>query len=140
VGRADLPAKALLVEFPFYLAALWFLIPSLGILGAALVWAGRFTLEALALFLICVRLGLASPRGMVAAGVLRGAAALALFGGAVGAGVQWLEPLSWRVTVTAALLAALAALAWVWVADPWERQILAAWRQATAGLLGRGTR
>jgi O-antigen/teichoic acid export membrane protein len=50
VGRPDLTAKLHLVELPFYLFALWWLIRLRGIEGAAIVWTGRAAIDALVLF------------------------------------------------------------------------------------------
>jgi O-antigen/teichoic acid export membrane protein len=45
IRRADLTAKCHLVELPIYLAALAFLVQHYGILGAALAWLGRVSLD-----------------------------------------------------------------------------------------------
>lgn len=49
-GRADLTAKLHLVELPFYLLALWWLLGTFGIEGAAIAWAVRVAVDALILF------------------------------------------------------------------------------------------
>jgi len=45
MGRPDLSAKLHMIEFPFYLAAIWFLISSFGIMGAAMAWLLRTVLD-----------------------------------------------------------------------------------------------
>lgn len=59
-GRADLTARLHLVELPFYVAALSWLIPAYGINGAALAWTGRCMVDAALLF-IFARRQLATP-------------------------------------------------------------------------------
>lgn len=55
VGRPDLTAKLHLLELPFYLSAVWGLIHTLGIVGAAIAWAVRMMIDALLLFWIARR-------------------------------------------------------------------------------------
>jgi O-antigen/teichoic acid export membrane protein len=55
-GRPDLTAQLHLIELPFYLAALWLLIRSFGIEGAAIAWTGRVAIDALLLFGMAKRL------------------------------------------------------------------------------------
>jgi O-antigen/teichoic acid export membrane protein len=47
--RPDITSKLHLVELPFYLVLLWFLLKSYGIFGAALAWTLRVGLDAIAL-------------------------------------------------------------------------------------------
>jgi O-antigen/teichoic acid export membrane protein len=49
-GRPDLTAKLHLIELPFYLAAAWWVTSNLGIVGMAVVWSARVTIDALILF------------------------------------------------------------------------------------------
>ena len=49
VGRPDLTAKLHLVEAPFYLFALWFLVGKFGIQGAAIAWSLRVFVDTVAL-------------------------------------------------------------------------------------------
>jgi O-antigen/teichoic acid export membrane protein len=49
-GRPDLTAKLHLVELPVYLIALWWLIKTHGLEGAAIAWTGRVLFDALILF------------------------------------------------------------------------------------------
>jgi len=49
-GRADLTAKLHLLELPFYLLLLWWLLNSYGIAGAAFAWLLRVTLDMMFLF------------------------------------------------------------------------------------------
>jgi O-antigen/teichoic acid export membrane protein len=49
-GRPDLTAKLHLIELPFYLLAIWWLIGSYGIEGAAIAWVIRIGVDAIFLF------------------------------------------------------------------------------------------
>jgi O-antigen/teichoic acid export membrane protein len=49
-GRGDLTAKLHLIELPFYLLALWWLIETYGIQGAAIAWVALATVNMLLLF------------------------------------------------------------------------------------------
>lgn len=49
-GRPDFTAKLHLIELPFYLLALWWLIETYGIEGAAIAWVARATVSMLLLF------------------------------------------------------------------------------------------
>ena len=51
-GRSDLTAKAHLVELPLFLVAMFFALREFGLIGAASVWVGRVTLDAVLLFLM----------------------------------------------------------------------------------------
>lgn len=55
-GRPDVTGKLHLVELPFYVALLWWLTATFGVLGAAIAWAARATVDALALFAASARL------------------------------------------------------------------------------------
>lgn len=64
VGRPDLTAKLHLLELPFYLAALWWLIGVFGIEGAAVVWAVRLFVDTIALFAVARKLVPARSLGL----------------------------------------------------------------------------
>ncbi len=49
-GRADLTAKFHLLELPLYLGAIWYLLPTMGGVGAALAWLCRALLDMVLLF------------------------------------------------------------------------------------------
>ncbi len=56
VGRPDITAKLHLVELPFYLISLWWLVAAYGIEGAAIAWVVRIVIDAIFLFGIARRL------------------------------------------------------------------------------------
>jgi len=45
IGKPDIPAKFHMVELPFYIISLWYLISKFGIIGAASAWLIRVTLD-----------------------------------------------------------------------------------------------
>jgi O-antigen/teichoic acid export membrane protein len=55
-GRPDLTAKLHLFELPFYLLILWWLLGAYGIVGVAVAWVIRVTVDALLLFIMARRL------------------------------------------------------------------------------------
>lgn len=55
-GRPDLTAKLHLVELPFYLLLLWWLLGAYGIVGAAIAWVLRALVDTLLLFVIATSL------------------------------------------------------------------------------------
>ena len=55
-GRPDLTAKLHLIELPFYLLILWWLLGAYGIVGAAIAWTLRVTIDTLFLFVMARRL------------------------------------------------------------------------------------
>lgn len=54
-GRPDLTAKLHIIELPFYLLVVWWLIGAYGIEGAAISWVSRVAVDALFLFIITKR-------------------------------------------------------------------------------------
>jgi O-antigen/teichoic acid export membrane protein len=54
-GRADITGKCHLLELPFYLVAVWLLTMHFGILGTAIAWTMRVTLDAALLFWVSGR-------------------------------------------------------------------------------------
>jgi len=55
VGRPDLTAMLHLVELPFYLLGLWWLISTYGVEGAAIAWTARVGVDAFILFVMAKR-------------------------------------------------------------------------------------
>ena len=51
-GRPDLTAKLHLIELPFYLLLLWWLLGTYGIVGVAIAWVVRVAVDALFLFIM----------------------------------------------------------------------------------------
>lgn len=55
-GRPDLTAKLHLMELPFYLLLLWWLLDVYGIVGVAIAWLVRVAVDALILFIMAHRI------------------------------------------------------------------------------------
>ena len=112
-GRADLPAKAHLVELPLYLALLWALVARWGIEGAALAWALRCVADAAVLFVLArgsVRAGFTGAQmATVVVALLALGAALIPFG------------ITGKVMYTLAALALFCVLGWLVLLDDAER-------------------
>ena len=106
-ARPDVTAKLHLAEFPAYLLALWWLVVTHGITGAAIAWTLRAIVDAVALFAYAQRLlPLTWPH-------VRGVAALAASGAAGGVALAALDgPLWAKYAVAAVLLATCLASAW----------------------------
>lgn len=72
-GRPDLTAKLHLIELPFYLLILWWMVGAYGIIGAAIAWVARVALDTIILFVIAQKLlssvSLFTLRSMLIAGM-----------------------------------------------------------------------
>ena len=79
IGRADITAKFHLVEFPFFIALLWWGISNFGIEGAAAVWTLRVTADMVLLLAAVSRLTRRSAIVPLSVGVaVAGAGAMAV--------------------------------------------------------------
>jgi O-antigen/teichoic acid export membrane protein len=54
-GRADITGKLHFLELPFYLAGVWYLTVHYGIVGTAVAWAMRVTIDCILLFVLADR-------------------------------------------------------------------------------------
>jgi O-antigen/teichoic acid export membrane protein len=63
-GRPDLTAKINIAEVPVYLFLLWFLAQRLGIVGAAMAWTCRVSVDCLLMFVAARKLLPASRAGV----------------------------------------------------------------------------
>lgn len=68
VGRADVPAKFHLLELPIYVGIAWVFIIKLGIVGAALAWVIRVSLDFALQFIAVSRIYKFSPRILLSNG------------------------------------------------------------------------
>jgi len=124
IGRPDLTAKFLLLELPFYVAGLWFLVKHLGLVGAAIAFALRAAVDALLLFGAAIWLETVSIRSFLDNGLRRSVGAIILFAAALPA--VWLA----RGSVSAQLIVALILTtlfglgAWSYVLDGRDRSLL----------------
>ena len=126
-GRADLTARLHLVELPLYLAALWAMIASHGVVGAAITWAGRVIVDAVVLFAFVWRLvPEARSRMLQLAGLLVGV-------GATFAVAALLTTTGVRLAFLAVALVAFTVLAWRFMLTADERSHLSHPLEARAG-------
>ncbi|HMC56893.1 MAG TPA: flippase [Gemmatimonadaceae bacterium] len=106
VGRPDLSAKFHALELPVYIFALAWAVRTYGILGAAVVWTARVTLDALLLFATAIRLvpdaAALRRRGLIIISVSVLCLALPIA----------IEGVAWRATLAVAALAVFSTLAW----------------------------
>lgn len=84
-GRPDITAKLHLIELPFYLLVLWWLLDTNGIVGAAIAWVLRITIDATFLFFVSSRILPVTSRLIFRLLIM---SSLALFVFAIGAVIQ----------------------------------------------------
>lgn len=120
-GRPDITAKLHLVELPLYIAGLAWVTHSFGIVGVAVAWTVRVTIDALALFVF-------------AGGRIRGLAkrtestmVFAASATAVLVGSCFIRGTTLKVGALVVMSIAFAALAWLRILQPDERAILRVW-------------
>lgn len=117
IGRPDITAKLHMLELPFYVACLFFLVRAYGIRGAALAWALRVAADAILLF-ACSRKF--APERFVSTKVpfLVGGGALLLFLGTI--------PMMPEIKVLGliAISGGCALLLWNWALSPREKSLL----------------
>jgi O-antigen/teichoic acid export membrane protein len=119
--RPDMTAKIHLVQLPIYLGLLYVLIVRFGIVGAALGFGLRVTLESTLLFIVSFRLSPPSRRALATHHPLRGVGTVALFGLAVsGLGALHLGDAA-RFAVTCLLILICAAAVWLRAFDAVDR-------------------
>lgn len=120
-GRPDLPAKFHLLELPLYAGAGWLLIGGYGVVGAALTWTLRVTVDAALLGVAVWRMTGVGPIqlfGERAGRAVATVAGLALAGAAVAVTLPGAAP---RLIVLTALLLLFGVVCWRWVLDESER-------------------
>jgi O-antigen/teichoic acid export membrane protein len=120
-GRPDLTAKFHLLELPVHLLVLGTLIQIWGLVGAAVAWSVRVTLDAALLYLAAHRLSGISVASLVAAKVPQALALLAALGAlaAIDAAVvatPWV-----RLSILAVILVSSGAMTWHCFLDERDR-------------------
>lgn len=55
-GRPDITAKLNIIELPFYLLILWFLLEKFGILGAAVAWSVRVGIDTILMYFVTIKI------------------------------------------------------------------------------------
>jgi O-antigen/teichoic acid export membrane protein len=119
-GRPEITAKLLIVEFPFYWAAVWLMTVHFGITGAAMAWTARAVLELGLLLFFASRLLPQAPAFLTRL-TLASVAGLVLFS----AGCLLHGDLA-KAVFLAVTLAAFALTCWRWGLSPAERLFLLA--------------
>jgi O-antigen/teichoic acid export membrane protein len=122
LGRPDLTAKLNIIELPVYLVALFLLLPTMGIVGAALAWTLRVAVDCILHYALAHRLFPEKPADLPGrTGLLfmtGGILLAALFG------LSYLDNLLLALGFAAALLAASGTLVWRLVLDRFEKQLI----------------
>jgi O-antigen/teichoic acid export membrane protein len=117
-GRPDLTAKLHLVELPGYFLALYLLVRSYGIEGAAIAWTARVAVDAFLLFFFANRLLLHNLQYLLKLTLCTSAALLALF-------VPTLVPgFVTRTLIISSCLIALVIIVWFRALTPREKTFL----------------
>jgi O-antigen/teichoic acid export membrane protein len=127
-GRPDLIAKLHLLELPVYVGAIWLLIHTLGLIGVAIAWTLRVTIDAVALLLV-TRGTLKLPLLPERAGVWTIALMLTALGAAAVPSALLI-----RVVLVLVVGVLFATLAWRHLLTSPERAALVSWR--AGGVLG----
>jgi O-antigen/teichoic acid export membrane protein len=127
-GRPDLGARLHVLELPFYLVAVWWLIARFGIEGAAVAWLARVAVDAVVLFWMARRrLG---PHGTGSSTALRlgGTSVLII---ATGSALPGQVP---RIIFAVCLMGIFAVLVWRHVFLPGRRVLFGTGEHPTDGL------
>jgi O-antigen/teichoic acid export membrane protein len=117
-GRPDLTAKMHLIELPFYLLTLWWLLGVYGIKGAAIAWVVRVGIDTLILF-VMVRCLLPNTKALMWNSLLRVIIAACIF---IMAG--YITGLFLKGMFFIGVLIIFIVVAWLWLLAPEERELL----------------
>jgi O-antigen/teichoic acid export membrane protein len=96
LGRSDVTGKLHLIELPLHFALVWVLVSAFGLVGAALAWSIRVTIDAALLFFAAARLGHLGYRSLSSSGLPALAAGAAVLG-LVALGISSVRSLPLRV-------------------------------------------
>lgn len=117
-GRPDVTAKIHLVELPFYILTLWWLLGAYGIKGAAIAWVVRVGIDTLMLFAMVQKL-LPYTKALIRNALLKiimGVCVFIVAGYTVG--------LFMKVLFLGGTLTIFIAVTWLWLLAPEERRLL----------------
>lgn len=124
-GRPDVTAWLHVAELPLYAAALWWLAHRLGIVGVAIAWTLRVTIDTAALLLVAYR---ATPQPWRQAQRALPGALAAIIALASAVLVQGRAP---KLPFLLATIVAYVILGWTRVIEPDERESLRDWAKLT---------
>jgi O-antigen/teichoic acid export membrane protein len=127
VGRPDLTAKFHLLEVPFHLGLLWFLVTKLGLPGAALAFSARVTLDFLLLIIAALWVTHSSPRLLAGRDVLRSLATLAALALGFLALWVWSHTLLAQILLSLLLAAGFLVVTWHYILDLEEKGHIRQW-------------
>lgn len=119
IGRPDITAKIHLIELPIHLILVWALVSRFGLVGAALAWSIRVTVDAALLFVAAARHGPLTFRSLRAS-IAPTFLPLLSFLAVAGVAASVLHSLPLRVAALASVLGATAVLH-PQVRDVWPR-------------------
>ncbi|CAN5353291.1 O13/O129/O135 family O-antigen flippase [soil metagenome] len=122
-GRPDITAKLHMVELPLYVAGLAWVTHAYGIVGVAMAWTIRVTIDAAALFILANQRIRGLSKG-VEETTLTGVALLVVLAGAC-----FLEGTMLKVVSFTGLTAAFAVFSWQRLLLPNERALVRGWRR-----------
>ena len=117
-GRPDLTAKMHLVELPFYLLILWWLLGVYGIKGAAIAWVVRVGIDTLILF-VMVQWILPNTKALIWYFFLRIIIAVCIF---IMAG--YITGLFIKAICLIGTMTAFIVVTWFWLLAPEERELI----------------
>jgi hypothetical protein len=121
-----LTAKFHLLEFPIYVAMLWFLVKKLGIAGAAWSWSFWVCLNAVLLFAACAALDFVPARSLLSKGITRSVAFLIGLAVALSLCGRIQAGLAIRVVLGSAFVALFGWIAWRYALEGADRNLLKA--------------
>jgi O-antigen/teichoic acid export membrane protein len=117
-GRPDLTAKMHLIELPFYLLILWWLLGVYGIKGVAIAWVVRVGIDTLILF-VMVQWLLPNTKAVIRNSLLRIIIAVCIFIMAGYITVPFFKGMFLIGTVIVFIV-----VTWLWLLAPEERELL----------------
>lgn len=123
-GRPDLTARLHLIEMPFYLLLLWWLLGAYGIVGAAIAWMVRVAVDSLLLFVIAGRLSPSLSPINLQSVLMMGAVVFLLFLGAV------IPGLVLKGCFLLLVLTAFTVIAWFVILNTNERRMIRSYLKA----------
>jgi O-antigen/teichoic acid export membrane protein len=117
-GRPDFTAKMHVIELPFYLMMLWWLLGTYGLKGAAIAWVVRIGIDTVILFAMLQRL-LPNTRALIWNSLLRIIIALCAF---IVAG--YIVGLFMKVMFLFGVLISFIMVTWLWLIAPEEKELI----------------
>lgn len=123
IGRPDIVGKLHVAEIPIYAALVWFFVSRWGLIGAAVGWTLRASIEAVIFFAISWKLIPSNRSAFREAGIFWLAVSLVAFGGLMWIALASLQGL-WQYVVASFLLAAACILAWRCLLDNADRTLV----------------